>query len=296
MNYYNEIKEKLIDNEIYSRVKDYSKERNRVITYFEIGRLLNEAGSKYGESIINKYSEKLVKEVGKKYNRRTLFRMKQFYNVFSNEKVSPMGTQLTWSHYRALLSIKDYNKINYYINQVEKRNLSKRELEYIIKSKEYERLPNDTKSKLISNKESNITDFVKNPILIKNSNNYENISEKQLQTLILEDIPYFLEELGSGYSFIKNEYKIKLGNRNNYIDLLLYNIKYKCYVVVELKVVELKKEHTGQIMAYMNYIDENIKDIDDNKTVGIIICREDNKYVIKYCSDDRIISRNYELV
>ena len=80
------------------------------------------------------------------------------------------------------------------------------------------------------------------------------------------------------------------------MDLLLYNIKYKCYVVVELKVTELKKEHTGQIMTYMNYIDKNIKTIEENKTVGIIICKQDNEYVIKYCSDDRIIAREYELV
>ncbi len=95
MNYYDEIKNKLIDEEVYNRVKDYSKERHSVITYFEIGRLLYEAGSEYGEDIIGKYSEKLVIEVGCKYNKRTLFRMKQFYVVFSNEKVSPLVTQLT---------------------------------------------------------------------------------------------------------------------------------------------------------------------------------------------------------
>ena len=124
----------------------------------------------------------------------------------------------------------------------------------------------------------------------------ENISEKILQKLILENIPLFLEELGEGFTFIKNEYKIKLDDRYNYIDLLLYNIKYKCYVVVELKVTELKKEHTGQIMTYMNYIDKNIKSIEENATVGIIICKQDNEYVIKYCSDNRIISRVYKLV
>ena len=137
-------------------------------------------------------------------------------------------------------------------------------------------------------------DFVKNPLYIKNIKNYEIITEKVLQKLILEDIPFFLKELGSGFTFIDNEYKIKLGDRYNYIDLLLYNIKYKCYVVVELKVTELNSNHTGQIQKYMNYIDRNIKSIEENKTVGIIICKQDNKYVIEYCSDDRIISREYE--
>ena len=116
---------------------------------------------------------------------------------------------------------------------------------------------------------------------------------KVLQKLILEDIENFLEELGNGFTFIKSEYPVKLGNRYNYIDLLLYNIKYRCYVVVELKITELKKDHTGQIMTYMNYIDKNIKTIEEN---DIIICKQDNSYVIKYCSDDRIIAREYELV
>ena len=165
-----------------------------------------------------------------------------------------------------------------------------------IKFNEYERLPESTKNKSVEQKESNIVDFIKNPILIKNSNKYDIFSEKVLQKLILEDIENFLEELGIGFTFIKSEYPIKLGNRYNYIELLLYNIKYRCYLVVELKITELKKEHTGQIMTYMNYIDKNIKTIEENDTVGIIICKQDNKYVIKYCSDERIIAREYKLV
>ena len=296
MNYYNEIKTKLIDNEIYSKVKDYSKERHKVITYFEIGKLLTEAGGKYGDNIIDEYSKKLVQEVGKKYNKRTLFRMRQFYNVFSDEKVSTMSTQLSWSHYTELLPIKDISQLLYYLNVCISENIDVRTLRKKIKLKEYERLPEDTKYKLINKEEASIVDYVKNPIRIKNNKNYEIVTEKILQKLILEDIPTFLKELGNGFTFIDNEYPIKFGNRYNYIDLLLYNIKYKCYVVVELKVTELKKEHTGQIMTYMNYIDENVKTLEENGTVGIVICKQDNEYVIKYCSDDRIIAREYELV
>jgi RecB family endonuclease NucS len=104
-----------------------------------------------------------------------------------------------------------------------------------------------------------------------------------------------MKELGNGYSFIDNEYKIKVGDRYNYIDILLYNIEFNCYVVVELKLTELKKEHIGQIEVYMNYIDNNLKNITQNKTIGIIICRKNNDYVIEYCSDKRILSREYEL-
>ena len=296
MNYYEEIKNKIIDNEIYCKVKDYSKERNTVNTYFEIGRLLTEAGGKYGDNIIEDYSKKLVVEVGKKYNIKTLYKMKQLYKVFSDEKVAPLVRQLSWSNCLQLLPIKNYDKINYYANQCIKYNLSKRQLEEKIKSKEYERLSESAKSKFVANEEPLLPDLVKNPILIKNTNKYTEISEKVLQQIILEDIKNFMQELGSGFSFVSNEYPIKLGDKYNYIDLLLYNYKYKCFVVIELKITKLKKEHTGQIQNYMNYIDKNIKEIDDNNTVGIIICKKDDHFVIDYCSDKRIISREFELV
>ena len=293
MNYYNEIKKELIDNELNKKVKDYSKNKYEIQKYYNVGKLLLEAGNNYGEGIIKEYSKKLTNEIGKKYSVRYLFDIRKLY-LFA--KVHPLGAQLTMSHYRLLFPLNDDNEIDYYINQIIKRNLSKRELEVIIKSNEYGRLPEYTKNKLIKKEKSNVVDFVKSPIQIKNNWNNEIISEKLLQKLILEDISYFLEELGEGFTFIKNEYKIKINDRYNYIDLLLYNIKYKCYVVIELKVTELKKEHTGQIMTYMNYIDKNIKTIEENDTVGIIICKQDNEYVIKYCSDDRIIAREYELV
>ena len=295
MNYYNEIKNKLIDNEIYSRVKDYSKERHKVTTYFEIGRLLQEAGGKYGDNIIDEYSKKLVVEVGKKYNKRTLFRMRQFYNTFSDEKVSTLWTQLSWSHIRLLFSLNIYS-INYYIQVTVEKNISVRELEFKIKSKEYERLSEDTKNRLMSHVKSTAVDFVKNPILIKNNSQYDMVSERFLQKIILEDIESFMKELGNLYSFVGSEYKIEVGDTYNYIDLLLFNIEFNCYVVVEQKVIELKKEHIGQIQVYMNYIDQNLKQINQDKTIGIIICKKDNRYVIEYCSDRRIISREYQLV
>ena len=296
MNYYEEIKKELINNEIYCKIKDYSKERNTVNTYFEIGRLLTEAGGKYGDNIIEEYSKKLVVEVGKKYNRRTLFRMKQFYKVFSNEKVSTLSTQLTWSHYSELLKLKNINAIIYYIRICSNFNISIRELRKKIKSKEYERLSESAKSKLIANKEPLLPDLVKNPIIIKNANKYDKISEKVLQQIILENIKNFMQELGSGFSYIGKEYPIRIGTNYNYIDLLLYNMEFNCYVVIELKVIKLKKEHIGQIEFYMNHIDRYIKKPNQDKTIGIIICKKDNEYIIEYCSDKKIISREFELV
>ena len=167
--------------------------------------------------------------------------MKKFYVII--EKLATVSQQLTYGHYVELLPIDDINKINYYIKISEEENLSIRELRERIKSNEYERLDIETRNKLINKKESNVTDFVKNPILIKNNNNYTEISEKILQKLILENIESFMSELGNSFSFIGSEFKIKIGDRYNYIDLLLFNIEFNCYVVVELKVTELKKEH-----------------------------------------------------
>ena len=294
INYYREIKEELVNNEITKRVKDYSKNRSDLNTYYNVGKLLSEAGKHYGEGIIKEYSKRLTNELGKGYTQTNLKYMRKFYYLF--KKSHSLSDQLTWTHYREMLSIKDTNEINYYIRITEQQNLSVRELRERIKNKEYERLDDKTKEKLIKKEEEKVNDFVKNPILIKNSYDYKEISEKVLQKLILEDISSFMKELGDGFSFIDNEYKIKIGNRYNYIDLLLYNINYNCYVVVELKVTELKKEHIGQIETYMNYIDKNIKRIEQDKTIGIIICKKDNHFIMEYCSDERILSRMYELV
>ena len=295
-NYYNEIKNELLNNEINKRVKDYSKNKGDLETYYNVGKILTEAESHYGDNIIGKYSVKLVKEVGKKYNRRTLFRMRQFYQIFKNEKVSTVSTQLSWSHYVEVLPLSDINEIKYYISICEALNLSIRNLREKIKSREYERLDDATKNKLIKNEEIKVMDFIKDPIIIKSNNTKEIITEKVLHKLIMEDISSFMKELGNDFCFVDSEYKIKIGDTYNYIDLLLYNIKFNCYVVVELKVTELKKEHIGQIEVYMNYIDKNLKTMYQDKTIGIIIVKRDNKFVMEYCSDERIISREYELV
>ncbi len=196
---------------------------------------------------------------------------------------------------RQLFSLTDNNEINYYAEQIEKRNLSKRQLEEIIKNREYERLPIETKNKLMNSEKINVKDLVPNPILIRNKNNIEIIIEKTLHHLILEDIESFMKDIGNSFSFIGSEYKIKIGDRNHYIDLLLFNIKYNCYVVVELKVTEFKVEYIAQVQKYMNYIDKNVKEISNNSTIGILICKRENEFVIEYCSDDRIAVREYEL-
>ena len=188
MNYYKEIKKELINNEVYKRVKDYSKNKNELSTYYNVGKLLIEAQggeerAKYGDGLIKEYSKKLSEELVEKYNITTLKRMRQFYLII--EKGATLWHQLTWSHYCELLVFDNVDEINYYIKQTEIYNLSVRELREKIKSKEYQRLDDNTKLKLI---------------------NKESITEKILQRLILEDIPSFLKELGNRYSVTTLKY------------------------------------------------------------------------------------------
>ena len=238
MNYYNEIKHQLLNNEITKKVKDYSKNKSDLTTYYNVGKLLSEAGKHYGEGIIKEYSKKLTLEFGKGYTGSRLRYIRRFFEVFS--KCPTLSDELTFSHYCEIIWLED-NQINYYLNIAKNQHLSIRELRLRVKNKEYERLPEETKNKIKAKKETKVQDFIKEPIIIKNNSNYEVISEKILQKIILEDIESFMKELGEGFTFIGSQYKIKIGNRYNYIDLLMFNYIYNCFIVIELKVTELKK-------------------------------------------------------
>lgn len=300
MNYYNQIKSELINNEAYKRIKDYSKNRSDLKAYYNVGKLLieaqgGEARAKYGERLIKEYAQRLTSELSPQYGYRNLMYMRKFYLLCQNQKVNTPCSQLTWSHYRSLLSIHSADKINYYISQCEKYNLSVRDLRERIKNQDYERLPAHTREKLAKNKPVQLQDTLKDPIIIRNDTHYNAVSEKILQQLILEDLPHFLEELGEGFCFIKNEYKIRVNNRDNYIDLLLFNIIHNCYVVVELKVTELKAEHIGQVQKYMKAVDTSLKTAAQCLTVGVVITRHNNQFIKGYCSDERVFGVEWKL-
>ena len=296
MNYYKELRKELVKQEFSRKARDYANNRTDLNTYYRVGKILTEAGKHYGEKIIKEYSKKLTNDMNQKYSTRTLYNMRLYYEkICCNEKLQPVAAILTWSHYCELLKLKSDEEIIYYINLSKNKNLSKRELIQKIKNKEYERLPEETKNKLNKIEELNVKDLIPNPIIIRNDNLDNELNEHMIKELIINNLDDFLSQLGYGFSYIGNEYKIKIGNRYNYIDLLLYNIEYNCYVVIELKVTELKKEHIGQIEVYMNYIDNNLKKLTQDKTIGIIICKKDNHFIMEYCSDKRILSREYQL-
>ena len=218
--------------------------------------------------------------------------MRKFYLLF--QKGGAMRHQLynlTWTHYRYLLPLNDINAIKYYVDISSMQNLSYRELRERIKSKEYERL-----GKNIDIEKSKVESLIKNPILIKVNNKNEKLTEYALHQSILENMEDFLKELGVGFAFIGSEVKIKLGDRYNYIDFLLFNVKFNCYVVIELKVTEIKAEYIGQVIKYVNYVDKNIKEVYNEPTVGVIICKKENKYVMEYCTNPNIFVSTYQTI
>ena len=293
INYYKEIKDTLVKNEIYKRAKDYSKNKSDLNAYYEVGRLIVEAQggekrAKYGNKLIKEYSEKLTKELGRGYNVTNLKNMRQFY--LKIRKGRTMCDQLSWSHYRYLLSVKNDRAFDFYVRLIVVQNLSVRELRERIKSKEYERI--DYKEEL---EEPKINTLIKNPIVIKTDMEVEEVNEYMLHQLILENMDDFLKELGVGFMYAGHEVKIKIGDRYNYIDFLLFNVKFNCYIVVELKMAEMKAEYIGQVTKYINYVDRHIKEPFNDKTVGVIICQKENKFVLEYCTNPKIFTTTYEL-
>ena len=284
-NYYNEIKGALIKNEIYKKVKDYSKNKSDLKAYFEVGRLIVEAQggekrAKYGNKLIKEYSEKLTNELGKGYKVSNLKNMRQFYLIF--KKCQALPGELTWSHYIELIRLNSIKEIDYYIYITRVQNLSYRELHERIGFKE-------------ELEEPKINTFIKNPIMIKVKDKKERLSEYALHRSILENMDDFLVELGIGFTYVGSEVKIKIGDNYHYIDFLLFNYKFNCFVVVELKVTEFKAEYIGQITKYINYVDKNIKELFNDKTVGVVICKKENRFIMEYCTDDRIFTTTYKM-
>ena len=297
MEYFNEIKKLIEKNEINTRKYDYYKNSSLVETYFNIGKLLVEAQggkekSTYGNKLIKTWSIEFTKDYGKGYDYTNLCRFRQFYLVF--EKVGAVRQVLTWTNIRILLSIKDENKRNYYINLCIRETLSHRKLKELIKNNIYERLSYKEKNiKIISKEEDlNITDMIKNPIYVEVDRDINKLSEKVLQELLFEKLEKTLLELGHGFAYIGRE--VNLGG--SYCDMLFFNTELNAYVVLELKIRKLQKQDIGQTEYYMNYIDTNIKKSFHNKTIGIILCKYDNKIVMEYCSNPNIYETTYKII
>ena len=295
--YYEEIEHLIKRNEISKRVRKLEENYSLVETYWHIGKIIVEAqgGStraKYGNELIKKWSIKLTELYGKGYDASNLKRFRQFYLVF--RKDGAVRHQLSWTHIRKLLPIKDENKRNYFINLCIKNNLSERELTREIKSNAYERLVDKPdKIDIIVPVKQSITTDMKNPIIIPVKS--EVASEHDLELNILANLDFFFKQLGNGFLYAGHQYKISDGKNSYYIDILLFNYKMNAFVVVELKLRSLRKEDKAQMEFYMKLIDEQVKEAYHNKTIGIIISKESDEFIVNFVRQDDIIPLSYEI-
>ena len=301
MNYYDEIKNILVDNAIGRKVREYKSNQKDLESYYNVGKLLVEAQggeerAKYGNGLIKEYSKRLTSELGKGYSIQNLKNMRRFYLVVEKRQsliVQFKSLNISWTFIIKLLKLNDVNELLYYINCINKMNLTTRELDLKLKSKEYERLDSKIKEKLMKQEEVSVKDKIPDPIVLEGLEYKEKLTEKVVQKWIDENLASFCKSLGEGYSYIESQYKIKIGSNYNYIDILLFNYISNSFVVVEIKVTELKKEHIGQIETYMNYVDANLKKEFHNKTTGVLLVRENDKWLIKYVNSDNITIRNF---
>ena len=301
MNYYNEIKNILVDNAIGRKIREYKSNQKDLESYYNVGKLLVEAQggeekAKYGNELMKEYSKKLTNELGKGYSVRMLQKMRQFYLL--TQKWPPLAAKfksinITRSNICEIMQLKNLGEIEYYLNLSNKLCLTKLELRTKIKSKEYERLDSKIKEKLLKKEKVSVKDKIPDPVVLEGLEYKEKLTEKIVQKWIDENPTSFCETLGEGYTYVKSQYKIKIGSNYNYINALLFNYISNSFVMVEIKVTELKKEHIGQIETYMNYIDANLKKDFHNKTTRILLVRENNKWLIKYVNSDGIMIRKY---
>ena len=300
MNYYDEVNSYVKKVEIGKAIRETNANRELVECYWNVGRLIVEAQggkekAKYGNELLKTWAEKLTKEYGKGYDYSNLRRFRQFYILFP--MCGPLAHTLSWTNICKILPIKDENKRNYYINLCITNNLSKRELEKEIKSNSYERLEYkpDKIDVVVSTKVPAIVNNFKNPILLELKDK-EIKSESDLEKLIYSQLSYVFLQLGKGFTWVGNQYKVSDGNKNYFIDMLLYNVKYNCYVVVEIKCRKLKKEDKGQVEFYMNLVDNFVKEPSNNPTIGIIITKDQDKFVANFVRSEKVVPLTYEFV
>ena len=291
---------KLVEKaEVNKGYHDYFKNKDLVNNYFEIGKLLIEAQGgeehdTYGNKLIKTWSVELTEKFGKGYDASNLRRFRQFYSEF--KMCGTVCHTLTWSNIRILLPIKNENKRNYYINMCIKKNLSARELKKEVKNNAFERLSLADKEniKLISDKNELLTikDTLKDPVLIPINEDLDNVSEEKLAKIIRKELEIFLLELGCGYTYAGKE--VRMGE--SYCDLLFFNYEFNCFVVIELKTRKIKKEDIGQLEYYINYVDENMKKESFNPTIGVLVAKEGNYLVMKYCTNKNIYKTTYKII
>jgi len=281
-----------------------------VITYWNIGKLIVEDESdgntraEYGKEILKKLSEKLTKEHGKGFDTRNLRKMRQFYLQF--KKWDSVSTELTWTHYRHLLKVENEKARLWYMTEAVKEDWSTRALERQINSFYYERLLSSQKKSPVIAEANEKTkdllpqDILKDPYVLEflNLDNKPSYTENDLESALINQLQNFLLELGSGFSFVARQKHFDLDGEHFYIDLVFYNFKLKCFVLIDLKRGKLTHQDIGQMDMYVRMFEDKMREKDDNPTIGLVLCSEKNEAVAKYSvlsENKNIFASKYKL-
>ena len=293
-NYISEIK-KILKN---ARQKAYTAVNSAMVeAYWEIGRRIVEEEqngketAEYGKEILQNLSKELTEEFGKGYSYRTLREIRQFYLMFSDfEKWRTVSAKLTWSHFQKVLRISDKKARIFYLTEAAENMWSVRTLDRNISTLYYDRIVASIDKKTVEDemkektKKLQAEEFIKNPVVLEFLDLPTNMSytESQLEKALTDDIQKFMMELGKGFAFVERQQHIRTENSDFYIDLVFYNYILKCFVIVELKTEKLTHQDIGQLDMYVRMYDDLKKQENDNPTIGLLLCTETDRTIIKY--------------
>lgn len=287
--------------------------KTMVLTYFEIGRMIVEEEQKgkdraeYGQQLINELSNRLSTEFGKGFSPTNIKQMRSFFLIYSKGQTVSDEFNLSWSHYLKLMRIKDENERRFYEIETYKNNWSLRELQRQYDSALYARLAlSRDKKKVIELSEQGLImekpkDAIKDPYVLEfiGLPEHPSYSESDLEQKLINKLEHFLLELGTGFTFVARQKRITFDEKHFRIDLVFYNRILKCFVLIDLKIGELKHQDIGQMQMYVNYYDREIKLNDENLTVGLILCQNKSEAVVEYTlpeNNQQIFASKYQTV
>ena len=272
-----------------------------VSAYWQLGKRIVEEEqngknrAEYGKQLLKQLSQSLTEEFGKGFSINQLYYFRQFYLTFPKKFPTPWGI-LTWSHYKRLLSVQNEDARNWYLKEASEQMWSYATLNRNISTMYYERLLMSQQKESVVQEMYELTkdfdkdklEFIKNPLVteflgIGPAKSYQ---EKELETAILNKLENFLLELGKGFSFVERQKLVRTEKKDYFIDLVFYNFKLKCFMLIDLKVGAIAHEDVGQMEMYVNMYDELVKGEDDNPTLGIVLCSETDADIARYLLND----------
>lgn len=301
----------LLDNARTNIVRSINQ--TMVLAYFEIGKLIVEEEqngknrAEYGLQLINELSGSLSKQYGKGFSTTNIKQMRSFYLAYAKGQTLSDEFNLSWSHYLKLMRIDDVNERKFYEIESFKNNWSLRELQRQCDSALYTRLAlSRNKSKVLELSEKGLIiekpkDAIKDPYILEFLGLPEKsvYSESDLEQRLIDKLAQFLLELGTGFTFVARQHRISFDDKHFRIDLVFYNRLLRSFVLIDLKIGELKHQDIGQMQMYVNYFDREVKLADENKTIGIILCQNKSEAVVRYTlpeGNEQIFASKYQTI